>query len=62
MLKLSKRQSMTLFFGALLGFPIIVQAAAPPLMVCAGVFFIEEEDVLETPVVSETPVLEGPPF
>lgn len=64
MLKLSKRQSMTLFFGALLSFPIIVQAAAPPLMVCAGVFFIEEEEeeVAQTPSATETPIIEEQRF
>ena len=53
---------MMLFCGALLGFPILVQATAPPLRVCAGVFFIEEEDVIETPVVDETPILEEHQF
>jgi len=62
MFNLSKRQLITLFCGTLLAFPILVQAAAPPLMVCGGIILIEEDEVSETPPAIETPIIKGQRF
>jgi hypothetical protein len=62
MTKLSKWHSITLFCGALLAFPILVQAAAPPLRLCAGVILIEEDEMPETPPAPVTPMNEERQF
>lgn len=42
--KFTKRQTLVGFTIFLLGLPIVVQAAAPPLRVCGGIILIEEEE------------------
>lgn len=44
MIKFSKRHSITLFVSFLIALPIFIQAATPPLRVCGGIIFLEEDD------------------